>query len=214
MAASPYARLLFAYLIPGSALVCVVLFLTDVPVENGYRISLLEWAAESDRMFPYVLAVGLVASAVFGSVVQALRLLLVDRWALSRPGPRPTRLEAPPQPGDEGGPPPAIASPPRGVSPGVPGLLTELHGNLGLTLLLTIAWVTAKIIQGGGTEVFPAHVAYGVPLAGLAACALLFGAYRAAGRPSSTPPRGSAPPTTRSPGSEAEAGPGGGEAPP
>ena len=59
-----------------------------------------------------------------------------------------------------------------------PGPLAELHGNLGLALLFVVLWIAAKIIRGGGTEVFPRRIAYGVPLAGLAACALFFGAYR------------------------------------
>jgi hypothetical protein len=43
---------------------------------------------------------------------------------------------------------------------------------------VSLLWITVKIIRGGGTEVFPGRVAYGVPLGCLAAAALLFGAYR------------------------------------
>jgi hypothetical protein len=46
--------------------------------------------------------------------------------------------------------------------------------------VLAVCWITAKILRAGGTEVFPRRLAYGVPLAGLAAAALLFAAYRRA----------------------------------
>ena len=36
-------RFLFAHMIRGGTLVCTILFLVNVPVEEGYRISLLEW---------------------------------------------------------------------------------------------------------------------------------------------------------------------------
>jgi hypothetical protein len=196
---SPYTRLLFAYLIPGAALVCAILFLAEVPVEEGYRISLLEWTVDSDRAFPYVVALGLVASAVLGSITQAVRTLLVDGWALPRaaapPGPQPgvpehpagtpweTALAAAPDAAEPAWPaaPPGRAA--RGPARGrtVPGPLAELHGNLALALLATVLWVSGKILRGGGTEVFPRRVAYGVPLVGLAACALLLAAYRSAG---------------------------------
>ncbi len=181
MTASPFTRFFFAYLIPGSTLVCAVLFLVDVPTEEGYRISLLEWGLDSDRVFPYVVAIGLVASAVLGSLVQAVRVLVVDAWALPHRRPAAAPLAPAPEPAAPDGP----AGDPAPVSPattpgarGTPGPLAELHGNLGLALFFVVLWIAAKIIRGGGTEVFPGRVAYGVPLAGLVACALLFGAYR------------------------------------
>ena len=85
MPISPYTRLLFAHLIPGATLAGVILFLVDVPAEDGFRISLLEWSMDSDRVFPYVVAIGLVASVLLGSVLQAVRLFLVDPWALPAP---------------------------------------------------------------------------------------------------------------------------------
>ena len=84
MPTSPYTRFLFGHLIPGSTLVCAVLFLVDVPTDEGYRISLLEWCLDSDRAFLYVVALGLVGSAFLGSLVQAARTLVVDAWALRR----------------------------------------------------------------------------------------------------------------------------------
>ena len=189
MSASPYTRFFFGHLIPGSTLVCAVLFLADVPGQEGYRISLLEWGLDSDRVFPYVVAIGLVASAVLGSLLQALRTLIVDPWALPRRGhaaaplaPAPaadraaTEMAAGNPAHDSPTPPPGTSGRPRTVGP-----LAELHGNLGLALFFVVAWIAAKIIRGGWTEVFPRRVAYGVPLVGLAACALLFGAYRYAG---------------------------------
>ena len=148
-----YTRFLFAYVVPGSSLVCTILFLVNVPVEEGYRISLLEWSMESDRVFPYLIALGLVASAVLGSLVQAVRTLLVDGWALrgARGGPGRRRVLGP---------------------------LAELHGNLALAALVATLWIALKIVRGGGTEVFPRGIAYGVPLVGLAAAALLFALYR------------------------------------
>jgi hypothetical protein len=184
MPTSPYTRFFFGHLIPGSALACAVLFLVDVPTDEGYRISLLEWSLDSDRVFPYVVALGLVGSALLGSLLQAARMLVVDAWALSGR----VRAAAPPAPPPEGtagdgpagapadAPPAAAARPPRPRR--APGPLAELHGNLGLALVVAVLWITVKIIRGGGTEVFPGRVAYGVPLAGLAAAALLFGAYR------------------------------------
>ena len=166
----PLTRFFFAYLIPGATLVCTILFLVNVPVEEGYRISLLEWSMDSDRVFPYLVAVGLVASAVLGSLAQAARVLLVDGWARRREAAR----------GFPGGPPEA-AHGEGGETPDpsrTPGPLAELHGNLALALLVATGWTTLKIIRGGGTTVFPGGVAYGVPLAGLAACALLFTLYR------------------------------------
>jgi hypothetical protein len=47
-----------------------------------------------------------------------------------------------------------------------------------LALLVGTGWSAFKIIRGGGTDVFPRGITYGVPLAGLAACALLFAFYR------------------------------------
>ena len=163
-------RFLFAHMIPGGTLVCTILFLVNVPVEEGYRISLLEWSMDSDRVFPYLVGVGLVASAVLGSLAQAARVLLVDGWA---------RRRAPACEGSGGSP---EASPGEGrAAPnprGTPGPLAELHGNLALVLLVATGWSTLKIMRGGGTDVFPGGIAYGVPLAGLAACALLFAFYR------------------------------------
>lgn len=188
MPTSPFTRFFFAYLIPGSTLVCALLFLVDVPGEEGYRISLLEWGLESDRVFPYVVALGLVASAVLGSLVQGVRLLVVDAWALPRRRPAAAPLGPAPDPAATDGPPgnpaPSPLPPASGGGSGRRGRLGplgELHGNLGLALLFVVIWIAAKIIRGGGTEVFPRRVAYGVPLVGLAACALLFGAYRQAG---------------------------------
>ena len=185
MTASPYTRLLFAHLLPGAGLVCAILFLLDVPVEDGYRISLLEWSMDSDRVFPYLAAVGLVASAVLGAVIQAARTLLVDPWALRRPA---TAAAAP---AADPGAPPATAAAAPGADPGrgnagrraAPGPLAELHGNLAIALLLAAFWITAKILRGGGIEVFPRRIAFGVPLVGLAACALLFYSYRSGGDP-------------------------------
>ena len=184
MTASPSTRFLFGHLIPGATLVCAILFLVDVPTEDGYRISLLEWGLDSDRVFPYVVAIGLVASAVLGSLLQALRLLVVDPWALPRRQPAAAPLAPALDPAAADGPPEApahVASPPSSEGPGrrrTPGPLAELHGNVWLALFFVVIWIAAKIVRGGGTEVFPGRVAYGVPLAGLAACALLFGAYR------------------------------------
>ncbi len=186
MTASPYTRFLFGHLIPGATLVCAILFLVTVPAEEGYRTSLLEWGLDSDRVFPYVVAIGLVASAVLGSLLQAARLLVVDPWAL--PGrPRAAAPLAPARdPAGVGGPLGDPAQPPLSPPAESPdrrrasGPLAELYGNLGLALFLVVVWITTKIVRGGGTEVFPGRVAYGVPLAGLAACALLFAAYRRA----------------------------------
>jgi hypothetical protein len=179
-----YTRFLFAYLVPGASLVCTILFLVNVPVEDGYRISLLEWSLESDRVFPYLIALGLVASAVLGSLAQAVRTLLVDRWALHRAMAAPGRSSMASQPEHGEGlptdPPPAVA-PPRDALPArrrAPGPLTELHGNLAIAVLVATLWSALKIVRGGGTEVFPRGIAYGVPLAGLAAAALLFALYR------------------------------------
>jgi len=187
MPTSPYTRFLFGHLIPGSTLVCAVLFLVDVPTDEGYRISLLEWCLDSDRAFLYVVALGLVGSAFLGSLVQAARTLVVDVWALRRracaavpPAPPPeVAASAASGGGPADGPPAGAASPPRPRRP--PGPLAELYGNLGLSLVVAVLWITVKIIRGGGTEVFPGRVAYGVPLAGLAAAVLLFGAYRRLG---------------------------------
>ena len=173
MPTSPYTRFLFGHLIPGSSLVCAVLFLVDVPTDEGYRISLLEWCLDSDRAFLYVVALGLVGSAFLGSLVQAARTLVVDAWALRR------RASAASGGGPADGPPAGAATPPRPRR--TPGPLAELYGNLGLSLVVAVLWITVKIIRGGGTEVFPGRVAYGVPLAGLAAAVLLFGAYRRLG---------------------------------
>ncbi len=179
-----YTRFLFAYLVPGASLVCTLLFLMNVPVEEGYRISLLEWSMESDRVFPYVIALGVVASAVLGSLAQAVRTLLVDGWALHRataaPGSGPSGPQ--PEPGEAmaADPAPAVAAP-RAAMPGRRrplGPLAELHGNLALAVLVATLWAGLKIMRGGGTEVFPRGIAYGVPLAGLAATALLFALYR------------------------------------
>jgi hypothetical protein len=162
-------RFFFAHLIPGSTLVCIILFLVTVPVEEGYRISLLEWSLDSDRVFPYLVGVGLVASAVLGSLAQAARALLVDGWARRRAFAR----EAPagsPEASGEGAPAPNARE--------TPGPLAELYGNLALALLVGTGWSAFKIIRGGGTDVFPRGITYGVPLAGLAACALLFAFYR------------------------------------
>ena len=184
MPTSPYTRFFFGHLIPGSALVCAVLFLVDVPTDEGYRISLLEWSVDADRAFPYVVALGLVGSVLLGTLVQAARTLVVDAWALRRR----VRAAAPPAPppevaagdgpgaGPAGVPPTDAARSPLPCRP--PGPLAELYGNLGLSLIVAVLWITVKIIRGGGTEVFPGRVAYGVPLAGLAAAVLLFGAYR------------------------------------
>ena len=166
----PLTRFLFAHLIPGGTLVCTILFLVNVPAEEGYRISLLEWSMDSDRVFPYLVGVGLVASAVLGSLAQAARVLLVDGWV---------RRRAPAREGSGGSP---EASPSEGAAApnprDTPGPLAELYGNLALALLVGTGWSTVKIIRGGGTDVFPGGIAYGVPLAGLAACALLFAFYR------------------------------------
>ena len=187
MPTSPYTRFFFGHLIPGSTLVCAVLFLVDVPTDEGYRISLLEWCLDSDRAFLYVVALGLVGSAFLGSLVQAARTLVVDAWALRRRARAAVPPAPPPEvaPGDGPGTGPAGAPPtdavrcPRPRRP--PGPLAELYGNLGLSLVVAVLWITVKIIRGGGTEVFPGRVAYGVPLAGLAAAVLLFGAYRRLG---------------------------------
>ncbi len=199
MAASPYTRLLFAHLLPGASFACAILFLLDVPVEDGYRISLLEWSMDSDRVFPYLAAVGLVASAVLGAVIQAARTLLLDPWVLRCPAAAAAARRSIPGPAalaTDLAVPAADAAPPADPGPGAqpfgpraagpratPGPLAEFHGNLAISMLLAVLWIAAKILRGGGTEVFPRRIAYGVPLVGLAACALLFFAYRSGGDP-------------------------------
>ncbi len=186
-----YTRFFFTHLIPGACIVCMILFLLEVPVEEGYRVSLIEWSMDTDRAFPYLLAVGLVASAFCGSLVDILRVLSLDRWALPCPGR--SGAARPDAPSEAPAAPPAAVPtplPPPGAANSAtpiaepasraarPGPLGALYGNLALTSLAALVWITTKIVRGGGTEIFPRRIAYGIPVACLAVCVLFVAGYR------------------------------------